>query len=81
MWDAEFTQTHDKNNFDLISNTFSVAAKEVAEKSMLDAANELRHGDDSIADIGVSVDGTWQRRGLFLLMGLLLQFQWIMAKL
>ena len=51
------------NNFDLISNTFSVAAKEVAEKSMLDAANELRHGDDSIVDISVSVDGTWQRRG------------------
>ena len=51
------------NNFDLISNTFSVAAKEVAEKSMLDAANELRHGDDSISDIGVSVDGIWQIRG------------------
>ena len=57
------------NNFDLISNTFSVAAKEVAEKSMLDAANELRHGDDSIADIGVSVDGTWQRRGFVSLNG------------
>ena len=57
------------NNFDLISNTFSVAAKEVAEKSMLDAANELRHGDDSISDIGVSVDGTWQRRGFVSLNG------------
>ena len=69
------------NNYDLISNTFSVAAKEVAEKSMLDAANELRHGDDSIADIGVSVDGTWQRGGGGGVVGLLLQFQWIMAKL
>ena len=29
---------------------------------MLDDVNELRHGDHSIADIGVSVDGTWQRR-------------------
>ena len=57
------------NNFDLISTTFSVAAKEVAEKSMLDAANELRHADDSIADIGVSVDGTWQRRGFVSLNG------------
>ena len=47
------------NNVDLISNTFSVAAKEVAEKGMLDVANELRHGDDSISDIGVSVDSTW----------------------
>ena len=55
------------NNFDLISNTFSVGAKEVAEKSMLDAANELRHG--SIADVGVSVDGTLQRRGFLSLDG------------
>ena len=57
------------NNFDLISNTFSVAAKGVSEKSMLDAANELRHGGDSISDIGVSVDGSWQRRGFVSLNG------------
>ena len=49
--------------------TFSVAAKEVAEKSMLDTANELRDGGDSISDIGVSVDGTWQRRGFVSLNG------------
>ena len=36
---------------------------------MLDAANELRHADDSISDIGVSVDGTWQRRGFVSLNG------------
>ena len=61
------------NNFDLISNIFSVAAKEVAEKRMLDAANELRHG--------VSVDGTWQRRGFVSLNGTVAAISMIMAKL
>ena len=69
------------NNFDLISNTFSVAAKEVAEKSMLDAANEL---DMVMIVFQISVYplmASGREGGLFLLMGLLLQFQWIMAKL
>ena len=44
------------NNLDLIASAFSVAAKKVAEKSMLDAVNELSFDGDSVADIGVAVE-------------------------
>ena len=40
----------------------SETAKVVAEISMNNAATELK-GSPSIVDIGVTVDGTWQRRG------------------
>ena len=49
-------------NYDNISNNIKNAVKDVAEKSMADAAKELRSGKET-ADIGVSVDGTWQRKG------------------
>ena len=38
------------------------SAKRVAERSMSNAASKLR-GDAIYADVGVSVDGTWQRKG------------------
>ena len=38
------------------------SAKRVAERSMSNAASKLR-GDAISADVAVSVDGTWQRKG------------------
>ena len=60
-------------NFTNISNSLHHAAKVVAQRSMSTAMNELRsvrniYKTDSL-DIGVSVDGTWQRRGFTSLNG------------
>ena len=55
------------NNYDKIATNVMFAAKAVAEKTMKDAANELKRdigaNEDMIVDTGVSCDGTWQRRG------------------
>lgn len=50
------------DKYDNISNHIKDAARVVAERSMSDAANEIR-GDNETADASVSVDGTWQRKG------------------
>ena len=55
-------------NFNNNSNMVRDAAKVVAEKSMVVAVNDLRK-DADVIDIGVSVDGTWQRRGFSSLNG------------
>ena len=52
-------------NFTNISNSLHRAAKVVAQRSMSTVMNELR------LDIGVSVGGTWQRRGFTSLNGVL----------
>ena len=49
-------------NFVKITNKLRISAKEVAERSMEAVATKLR-GKASTADVGVSVDGTWQRKG------------------
>ena len=55
------------NNYSKINKLCRTAAKTVAEKTMSDAAVSVREiqrvDDDTVADIGVSIDGTWQRRG------------------
>ena len=51
-----------KNNYNKITHLRKNAAKKVANKSMRDAALVLKAKVD-IADVGVSVDGTWKRRG------------------
>lgn len=57
-------------NFNNISSNLRDAAKVVAEKTMVDAIDELRTDrSEPIIDIGVSVDGTWQRRGFSSLNG------------
>lgn len=57
-------------NFNNISDLLGNAAKTVAEKSMNDAVTELKKSKNiDILDIGVSVDGTWQRRGFSSLNG------------
>ena len=43
------------------SNEIKEAAKVIAERSMSDAAKDLR-GDNESADVAVSVDGTWQKK-------------------
>ena len=43
-------------------NIIKAASKSVTEKSMSDAAACLRKREKT-ADVGVSVDGTWQRKG------------------
>ena len=48
--------------------SIKVASKQVAEKSMSDAAARFR-GTDKITHAGVSVDGTWQRKGSSLTLG------------
>ena len=50
-------------NYNKISNTLRDAAKTVAVKSMKDAVVDAKKYKEGIADIGVSVDGTWQERG------------------
>ena len=46
-----------------------VASKQVAEKSMCNAAARLR-GTEKTADVGVSVDGTWHRKGFSSTLGI-----------
>ena len=50
-------------NFDTVSNKIRDAAKVVANNSMNNAANELMQRSGDLVNVGVTVDGTWQRRG------------------
>ena len=52
-----------EKNYRKISHSFTEATRAVALKSMNDAAEAIRQNGDNVVDIGVSVDGTWQRRG------------------
>ena len=58
-------------NYNKISDNLKDAAKEVAIKSMKDAAIEAKKYQEGIGDIGVSVDGTWQKRGYTSLNGVI----------
>ena len=44
------------------------ASHEVAEETMKEAAEELKDGDE-VKDVGISADGSWQRRGFSSLNG------------
>ena len=50
-------------NFDAISNKVRDSVKVIADFSMKNAADELQRDSSQLVDIGVTVDGTWQRRG------------------
>ena len=50
-----------KNAYDGLSYSIKVTSKQVAKKRMSDAAARLRETEQT-ADVGVSVDGTWQRK-------------------
>ena len=49
------------NNYDKLSKKIKYATKHAAEESMKSEADELKDGA-VVADIGVSVDGSWQKR-------------------
>ena len=50
-----------EKNYRKLSHSFTEAARAVAWKSMNDAAEDIRCNDGNVVDIGVSLDGTWQR--------------------
>ena len=54
-----------ENNDRTISNIFNQKIKVVAEKLMHEACEEIRGFslDSEFVDTGVTVDGTWQKRG------------------
>ena len=57
-------------NYNYSSDILCNAAKFVAERSMKDATSQLKKSRNvDILDIGVSVDGTWQKQGFSLLNG------------
>ena len=61
-------------NYDKLSNLLRDAVKSVAETSIKNAAQTIRaninvNDDDIQVDTGVSVDGSWQRRGFSSLNG------------
>ena len=52
------------NNYDKIVTNLLSATKDVAKQTMLDAVNAIKPEDSNdIVDVGVSVDGSWQKRG------------------
>ena len=51
-----------QNNFSNITFKLKESARHLAEESMSTAAAELR-AEAYTADVGVTVDGTWQRKG------------------
>ena len=55
------------NNYDKLAKRFAEVTQQVAEETMMDAANEIRENnpetdssDDGIVDTAISHDGTWQ---------------------
>ena len=62
-----------ETDYRMINLKFSVAVRVVAMRSMNEAAEEVRRTQthkDLMVETGVSVDGTWQRRGVSSLNGL-----------
>ena len=51
-----------QHNYDKPSTTIKNAAEVVTDGSVKDAAEEVKCGI-YVADVGVSLDGSWQRRG------------------
>ena len=60
-----------KDSFSEMNKDIAVSYSKVAKGCMLKAANEVHSGadDNSLCDIGVSCDGTWQERGFSSLLG------------
>ena len=50
-----------RKNYDKLSNKICDVVEKVAKSSMLEAASNLKQTKGT--DVGVSVDGTWQKRG------------------
>lgn len=53
-----------QKSYEKLVSSLLKAAQEVAEETMNDAANELKDDSaDDVTDVGISADGSWQRRG------------------
>ena len=52
-----------QNNYDKLVNVVCSSVKVVAQESMCDSAQELTLGETEVVDTGVSIDGSWHRRG------------------
>ena len=57
-----------QSNFNAAVNKMTKVVVDIAESTIADAAKQLRttagmNNDEGILDVGVSCDGTWQRRG------------------
>ena len=63
MWFLECAATSDQNVYYSLSYSTKLTSKQVGEESMSDAAARLR-GTEKTSDVEVSVDGTWQSKGL-----------------
>ena len=53
-----------EKNYNKLSNKITKSIKIVAEISMKSAATEFANKDGNVTVVAVSVDGTWQKRGL-----------------
>ena len=57
------------HSYDITNNKLHKVCKEISSQSMKAAVSELREmlnangSDDEVIDCGISIDGTWQRRG------------------
>ena len=69
------------SNFSYTSNNLRDRTKILAEKSMKKAAVEAKKHIGGIGDIGVSVDGTWQRRGYTSMNGVVIAISIDMGKI
>ena len=58
-----------KDSFSAMNKDVAVSYSKVARSSMLEAANELHSDDENLCNIGISCDGTWQKRGFSSLLG------------
>ena len=50
-----------RNNYNKLSNRLGEAVEKVAKNSMMEASVEVKQQEGN--DIGISFDGTWQKRG------------------
>ena len=58
-----FVPVMGKESFNEMSKDVAESFSQVAKRSMLEAANELHSGNENLCNIGVSCDGTWQKKG------------------
>ena len=74
-----------RSNYDTTASSILVSVRDVANESMIAAANEISQlkgkNDDGIANCAVSCDGTWQRRGYSSLNGAYVAISMDMGKI
>ena len=69
IWFMNFAPVMGKESFNEMSKDVAESYSQVAKRSMLEAANELHSIDENLCNIGVSCDGTSQKREFSSLLG------------